>query len=126
MEERVRQLIDEYQKEMEVFSYYKALQHVFEITSILNKYIDSEAPWKLAKEGDPRVKTVLYNLWNGLRVTAMLLYPFMPVKSQSIWNAIGIGKMIEKVSFDEEKVFYCIDDMAAIGKIAPIFPRIED
>jgi methionyl-tRNA synthetase len=126
VEERVRQLIDEYQKEMEVFSYYKALQHVFEITSILNKYIDSEAPWKLAKEGDPRVKTVLYNLWNGLRVTAMLLYPFMPVKSQSIWNAIGIGEMIEKVSFDEEKVFYCIDDMAAIGKIAPIFPRIED
>ena len=56
----------------------------------------------------------------------MLLYPFMPVKSQSIWNAIGIGKMIEKVSFDEEKAFYCIDDMAAIGKIAPIFPRIED
>ncbi len=126
VEERVRQLIDEYQKEMEIFSYYKALQHVFEITSILNKYIDSEAPWKLAKEGDPRIKTVLYNLWNGLRVTAMLLYPFMPVKSQSIWNAIGIGKMIEKISFDGEKVFYCIDDMAAIGKIAPIFPRIED
>ena len=126
VEERVRQFIDDYQKEMEAFSYYKALQHIFEITSILNKYIDSEAPWKLAKEGDLRIKTVLYNLWNGLRITAMLLYPFMPVKSQSIWNAIGIGKTIEKVSFDEEKGFYCIDDMAAIGKIAPIFPRIED
>jgi methionyl-tRNA synthetase len=113
-------------KEMEVFSYHKALQHVFEMTSLLNKYIDSEAPWKLAKENDPRLKTVLYNLWNGLRITALLLYPFMPVKSQSVWSAVGIGKMIEKSSFDTEKVFYFIDDMAAVGKIAPIFPRIED
>jgi len=110
---------------MEVFSYYKALQHIFEITSTLNKYIDTEAPWKLAKENDPRVKTVLYNLWNGIRIAAMLIYPFMPKKSQSIWNAIGVRKPIENIHFDEERVFYHTDNIAEIGKVAPIFPRIE-
>jgi len=125
VEGNVRRLIEEYQKEMEIFAYHKALQDVFEIISILNKYIDSEAPWKLAKEGDGRIKTVLYNIWNSLRIAAMLLYPFMPAKSEEIWNAVGIGKPIAKVRFDDEKVFYLADDLGYIDKIKPIFPRIE-
>ena len=125
VEENVKRLVEDYQKEMEVFAYHKALQDVFEIISILNKYIDTEAPWKLAKEGDVRIKTVLYNIWNSLRIASMLLYPYMPVKSEAIWNALGIGKPIEKILFDNEKVFYFMDDLGTIDKIKPIFPRIE-
>ena len=76
--ERIEAHVDEYEKEMEVFSFYKALAQVFEITALLNKYIDTEAPWKLAKENPGRVPTVLYNVWNGVRIAALLLYPFMP------------------------------------------------
>ena len=125
VEEQVRRLTQEYRKEMDIFGYHKALASAFEIISILNKYIDAEAPWKLAKEGDVRIKTVLYNIWNSIRVTAMLLYPFMPQKSNLIWKALGIGKSIENVLFDDETVFYCPDDISPIDKIAPIFPRIE-
>lgn len=125
VEDNVKRFVEDYQKEMQVFAYHKALQNVFEIISILNKYIDSEAPWKLAKEGDVRIKTVLYNIWNSLRIVSMLLYPYMPVKSEAIWNALGIGKPIEKVLFDNEKVFYFMDDLGTIDKIKPIFPRIE-
>lgn len=125
VEDNVVRLVEEYREDMEVFAYHKALQDAFEITSILNKYIDTEAPWKLFKEGDARIKTVLYNIWNGLRIGAMLLYPFMPQKSQAIWGALGIGREIEKSSFDEEKVFYFSEDIAYIDKIKPIFPRIE-
>lgn len=125
VEENVARLVDGYQKDMEVFAYHKALQSVFEIISILNKYIDSEAPWKLAKEGDVRIKTVLYNIWNSLRIVAMLLFPYMPAKSEAIWNALGMGKPLAKVLFENEKVFYFTDDLATIDKIKPIFPRIE-
>lgn len=125
VEENVRRLTEEYQREMEIFSFHKALQSVFEIIGILNKYIDSEAPWKLAKEGDVRIKTVLYTIWNSLRIAALLLYPFMPTKSAVIWKALGIGKPIDKVSFDEEKTFYFRDDTGIIDKIKPVFPRIE-
>jgi methionyl-tRNA synthetase len=68
---------------------------------------------------------VLYNIWNSLRVAAMLLYPFMPEKSNLIWKALGIGKAIEAASFDNERLFYRSDDTGPIDKIAPIFPRIE-
>lgn len=125
VEENTIHLIDEYRKDMEKFAYHKALQDVFEIISILNKYIDTEAPWKLSKDGDVRIKTVLFNIWNGLRIAAMLLYPFMPDKSQVIWNVLGIGRQIEKASFERETVFYLDEGISHIAKIKPVFPRIE-
>jgi methionyl-tRNA synthetase len=123
--EHIEALVGEYEKEMEVFSYYKALGCVFEITALLNKYIDTEAPWKLAKENPERIPTVLYNVWNGVRIVTLLLYPFMPTKTAQIWKALGIGRDIEKSSFHEEKRFYHAGDLATIGKVPPVFPRLE-
>lgn len=123
--ETAMKMIENYQKEMDSFNFHKALNSVFEIMSVLNKYIDSEAPWKLAKENDTRVKTVMYNLWNGIRIAAYLLNPFMPTKSQEIWKALGLGRRIEDSLFEEEMRFYTPSDVAPIDKIAPVFPRIE-
>ncbi len=113
VQETTMNLIEEYRKEMDILAFHKALNNVFEIMSILNKYIDTEAPWKLAKENDVRVKTVMYNLWNGIRIAAMLLNPFMPTKSQEIWKALGIGRQIENANWDEEMRFYTPSDTAA-------------
>jgi len=124
-ETAIIKLVDEYKKSMDTFSYYRALQNAFDIISIMNKYIDSEAPWRLNKEKDERLSTVMYNLWNGLRISAVLFYPFMPVKSQKIWEAIGIKRPIEKALFEEEEHFYYTEDISEITKISPIFPRIE-
>jgi methionyl-tRNA synthetase len=122
---QITTLIGEYEKEMEIFSFYKALGNVFEVTSLLNKYIDTEAPWKLAKEQPSRIPTVLYNIWNGVRIAALLLHPFMPTKTAQVWNAIGLRKEIGTVNFDREKVFYYEDDLSPIQKVPPLFPRIE-
>jgi methionyl-tRNA synthetase len=121
---RVTALIGEYEREMEVFGFYKALTSVFEITGLLNKYIDTEAPWKLAKENPERIPTVLYNVWNGVRIATLLLYPFMPTKSAQVWKALGLGSDIAQVVFDDEKRFYHAGNLAGIGKIPPLFPRI--
>lgn len=125
VEARVMELVGDYERDMEVFAFHKALHDVFEILAILNKYIDTEAPWKLSKEGDVRVKTVLFNIWNSLRIAGLLLYPFMPQKSQMVWAALGMGQDISKTSFDKEKRFYLPEGLRTIDKISPIFPRIE-
>ncbi|OPY70930.1 MAG: Methionine--tRNA ligase [Syntrophorhabdaceae bacterium PtaU1.Bin034] len=123
--ERIKALVGEYEQEMNVFSFYKALNNVFEITGLLNKYIDTEAPWKLAKENPARLPTVLYNIWNGVRISTLLLYPFMPSKTARIWKALGINRDIEKASFEDEKHFYHAGDLSSIEKTPPLFPRIE-
>ncbi|MCS7280558.1 MAG: methionine--tRNA ligase [Desulfobacterota bacterium] len=126
LESKILELVAHYEKEMETLSFYRAIKCVFEITSHLNRYIDSEAPWRLAKEDDSRLKTVLFNLWNGLRLVGVLLYPFMPEKSNAIWRAIGIQNPIEKTQFDREKAFFKLDDLSEIRKIPPLFPRIKE
>ena len=77
------------------------------------------------QRGDVRINTVLYNIWNSLRIVSMLLYPFMPQKSEVIRKALGVGTSFQEVLFDNEKQFYHPDDISRIDKIAPIFPRIE-
>lgn len=124
--ERIQTLVGEYEKEMAGFSFYKALMDVFEITALLNKYIDTEAPWKLSKENPSRLPTVLYNIWNGIRIATLLFYPFMPSKTAQAWKALGIGRDIEEVTFEEERQFYYADDLSSIQKVPPLFPRIEE
>jgi methionyl-tRNA synthetase len=123
--DRAKGLIEEYGKEMEGFAFHRAIACAFEIVSSLNKYIDSEAPWNLDKEKSPRLTTVLFNIWSGLRISALLLYPFMPSKMDEIWKALGIGRPIEKASLERERDFYLPEGLAPIEKVTPVFPRIE-
>ena len=49
-----------------------------------NKYIDETMPWALAKEESKkdRLATVLYNLLESIRISAVLLESFLPETSQ--------------------------------------------
>ncbi len=123
--ETVDRLVAAYEAAMEKFAFHRALQSIFEITALLNKYIDAEAPWRLAKEGDGRLSTVLYNIWNSLRIVGLLLYPFMPGKAEALWRGLGIGRPLAEASFAAERPFYLPSDLAVIDKMKPLFPRIE-
>ena len=74
-------------------------------------------------ENPGRVPTVLYNVWNGVRIAALLLYPFMPTKTAEVWKALGIGKAIDKASFEEEKRFYHAGDLAPIREGGADLPQ---
>jgi len=74
-------------------SFHKALIAIWELINQANKYIDSAAPWALAK--DPakagRLDTVLYQLLEALRFVAVLISPFMPQTAEKILQQIGIA-----------------------------------
>jgi len=57
----------------------------------LNRYVEETRPWELAKdEADPeRLDEVLYNLAEGLRVTTLLLAPYLPQASDRLLAALG-------------------------------------
>ena len=123
---QTQNLVAEYEKGMEGFAFHKALASAFDIVSLMNKYVDTEAPWRLAKENTARLHTVLYNLWNGVRVATFLLHPFMPQKTEEVWKAIGIGTPLGTASADQERGFYySAQGLSSIEKIPPLFPRIE-
>ncbi len=68
-----------------------AITEIFTLFKRCNKYIDETEPWVLAKDEakKDRLATVLYNLMEGIRIGANLLYPFMPETAEKILGQIG-------------------------------------
>src|ERR671924_973565 len=68
-----------------------ALDEIWRRIKRLNRYVQDEQPWQLAKddaEAD-RLDQVLYTLAEGLRVVSVLLHPFMPGSAERLLEALG-------------------------------------
>lgn len=67
-----------------------ALTAIWERVGALNLYVEQSKPWELNKRGDDAgLDAVLYDLCEGLRWIAALVYPFMPQTGERIWQALG-------------------------------------
>ena len=73
------------------FSSQRALAALWELVSAVNKYIDREAPWQIAKQEAQRGKlaSVLYESLEALRVASELLAPFLPKTSERMLEQLG-------------------------------------
>jgi methionyl-tRNA synthetase len=68
-----------------------ALEAVWELVAALNREIDEQKPWALAKDGrNGELDALLYDLCEGLRWLSMLLHPFMPERTAAMWAQLGL------------------------------------
>jgi len=102
-----------------------AIKLVWQFISGVNKYIDDTAPWVLAKnpENAERLQAVMYNLAEILRITAILIYPFMPHTSPKIFTQLGLTVPEEYLLADV--TWGKIPEGTKVEKGEPLFPRIE-
>ena len=69
-----------------------ALGAIFQLITRANRYIELQAPWQLAKAGEPaRLHTVLAVLTEVIRIVAVALDPFMPSVAEAAWAQLGLG-----------------------------------
>ena len=114
-----------YEAQMEKFQFSLALNEVFRLLDRANKYIDETTPWILAKSEDtkPRLLTVMKNLCECIRLSAILLTPMMPDSANTILDLLNVPQ--EGRGWDAR--CYCSDSDAVwtttVG--APLFPRID-
>jgi methionyl-tRNA synthetase len=68
-----------------------ALEEIWQRVRRLNRFVEEQAPWQLAKDearaGD--LDRALRTLAEGLRVLAVLLWPWLPVSSDKLLDALG-------------------------------------
>jgi methionyl-tRNA synthetase len=99
-----------------------ALDEIWQRIKRLNRYVQDEEPWQLAK--DPaqaeRLDRVLFTLAEGLRVVSVLLHPFMPVSAERLLAALGQ----EDRSLDRARLG-AQGGGAEIGELGQLFPRVE-
>ena len=110
---------------MESYHNADAAGTVMEFARRLNKYIDETAPWVLAKsdETKARLNDVLYNLLDGIRLLAILLKPFTPDTSASIFAQLQAD---EAALGDWDKLTFTLSDGYAVGEGKPLFARLDE
>ena len=105
-----------------------ALESLWELVRALNKYVDSAAPWTLAREGrTEELHTVMYTLLEYLRKIALHLLPVMPAGTA----ATLLEQLGQKVDPDTVRL---VDEISSFGTLEPgvavasssnLFPRVE-
>jgi methionyl-tRNA synthetase len=79
------ELPKEYRELMDNYEYSKAFDFVWEKVQSINKEIDNEKPWMLAKAGEmEKLNDCLNKLGNELVEVATLLSPFIPNTAEKI------------------------------------------
>jgi methionyl-tRNA synthetase len=91
----------------------------------LNRYVEEQAPWKLAKEESAagQLDQVLYGLAEGVRVVSVLLHPYMPRATSQLLHTLG-QEGEGAVAFEQAKVG-AVPGGSSIGKLEPLFPKVE-
>ncbi|NLY09081.1 MAG: methionine--tRNA ligase [Tissierellia bacterium] len=107
---------------MHNFNFSYALEEIWKLVRRSNKYVDETMPWVLAKENPERLKEVLYNLAESLRVISVLIYPFMGKTSEIIREQLGL---IEPAKWEDAKNWGLIKDGTSTNKGNIIFPRLD-
>lgn len=124
--ETAESLFDKVDSAMRALNAPEALTAIFGLIGRANKYIDETTPWLLAKDETKRerLKTVMYNLAESIRIAAIFLKPFTPRCPNVILDAFGIDG--EKITdFETVKKFGYLRGGAAVKKIPPVFPRLD-
>lgn len=82
-----------------------ALEKIWEVIGITNKYVEETKPWNLVKEGKhEQLKAFIRLLVEAIRIVGQQIAPFMPKTAEAIILQLGSDK---------------------IKKGDPLFPRIE-
>ena len=114
----------EYEKEMDSYALQNGLAAIFKVLGRANKYIDETAPWILGKDESKkdRLASVLYNLTEAIRVSAILLSPFMPSTSEKMLASLGCENTL--CSWDDA-CYIARTEPLTVHKGENLFPRLD-
>ncbi len=112
-------------KELQGFSYHRALDQIWRLVGGVNRFIETNAPWTLARssiEADQKkLKLVLVHCHESLRIASLCLLPFVPTMAEKALQYLG----------DKEKPAMNRAEWGkgpkkiTITKGDPLYPRLE-
>jgi methionyl-tRNA synthetase len=122
LKNRANAMLGAFREKIEAYKLNFAIEDVLELVRATNRYIESNRPWDLAKNGNKaRLGSVLYNSAESLRLVAALLSPVMPDKCQNIRRQLGIDGDSEAAN---ALTWGVLKPGVKIGKSETLFPRL--
>ncbi len=111
-----------YDSAMETFRLDRAADAAWSVVRFLNKYIDTRAPWALAKAGDPALASVMRSMLLCIRAAEGLVRPTMPETADRIAAQLGLPPLLRWSDIGSEA---SLPAGQVLGLPQPIFPRLE-
>ena len=102
------------------YQIHSALEAVWELIAAANGFVESSAPWKLAKDPDrvARLDEVLVTLVEAARLAAVLVHPVIPQASDELLAQLGCSGNLTPV-------WGVVAAGHTVGEPRPVFPRLE-
>jgi methionyl-tRNA synthetase len=116
--------VDRHVESMEI---HRALEAIFRAVDAANQYLEKREPWKAAKDPEraDTVPTALYTCCEALRVTALLLAPFLPETAAEILSRLGVPRALDGARLPEAGAWGGLPAGVATRKGPPLFPRVD-
>ena len=125
LKESAARVFPEVDECMERLAFNEALQSIWHFLAAINRYVDETAAWDLAK--DParsgRLDTVLYNQVEAVRLSALLVSPFLPSTAEGIWKRLGFADSILTHHIPAAAAWGLFPSGQRVCKGEPLFPR---
>jgi methionyl-tRNA synthetase len=124
------EVVPQSQKEMEIFGFQRALESIWKLISGVNRYVENNAPWTLAKSPDPKDKRkleeVLIHCHESLRIASLFLVPFIPKSAKQALSYLGTERDLSlPAPFTTQLVWGKGPETVTVTKSSPLFPRLE-
>jgi methionyl-tRNA synthetase len=122
-ESTVELVIEAYER----LEFSKALELVWGLIAVVDKYIVEQAPWKLAKAGAESAAALdrtLYTAAEALRVITALLYPVMPQSCAKIWLQLGMPSHPDSVRVSDLHWGH-LEPGQKLRSVGGVFPRAD-
>jgi methionyl-tRNA synthetase len=103
-----------------------ALGAIFSLVDAANKHFQRTQPWQLAKSPDqrPAVEAALYAGLEAVRLSAYLLFPYMPNVADRITEQLGVSAASASRWSDVAR-WGALERGTPVRVGAPLFPRLE-
>ena len=95
----------------------EAIEEILQFVRSINRYMEQQAPWKLVKTDKLAAARVLYTAAESLRISALLLQPVMPNRTEIILDTLDAS--------GTELKWGILKSETVIKKHSPLFPRIK-
>ena len=111
-------------KSIERYRFREASQELMNLARLGNKYLADEEPWKVIKQDEERVKTIMNVALQIATGLAVLCEPFLPFTSTKLKGILNIDNSLTWTDITEKEVL--LDAEHQIGKAELLFAKIED
>ncbi len=112
---------------LERYRFREAGQELMNLARMGNKYLADQEPWKVIKQDETRVETIMHTALQIAAALAVLCEPFLPFSAAKLKDMLNLGEITPALDWEGiAKREVLIPENHRLGKSELLFRKIED